>query len=715
MPSWGKLQCRRFAANLNAPHMLERVEFAWFENNRLLVTVSTSPAIPGSQLMSACELYFFDSIASHSTPQGSPALTVRISDVALCAFCKQAPKGECKCIRDSSSMLLFPVSPPVGSGLHTPLLPSSSSSPLPWKSYLQLLSQSKQNGFLTSLLITPDAKDEPMPRVRVRRAYSLTFGTQEAINEGIHLRLKQMLLARPAPPAAPRPSLAKLDWQPAWAKPRRDLNACLGALRGSNGRRGDETEHSARKTTGTESIAGGDDMSTTVTQITPPPSAWMHDPLPSPDSVVPLSDCTERRGMRVKDGIPVASTESILNAPNTTDVRVRMKHRRNGIVPAKDSKDVSCSAETTPNPFLSTILNPSKDASTSTLANFAEMSAIMPPIPLPSKSTACLFSGTPTHDDHDRDVAASALTLGLPSPIRKGGASCVLPSPISMILDYGDESARKRARFDVNTGTKDDVLALGFDTAAWDDSVDDTDRLRRLREPFAWTPPPPPPERPHSALGRALGFERVPSPYGAGGSGANSGNVAGVNVAVAMGMTNGFAGMVRADSVARSAGSAGSSGSGGRGRAGGARCDECGATFSKRANLVRHTKTVHNNVKPFACATCASRFGLKADLQRHMRNIHEKRAFCCRACGRSFAAQDELDFHCRVAHEKDLRPFECEQCGMKFGRRSSRRRHEQTVHTEKRFDCTMCDKSYSQRFDAIKHGRKAHGIERVVN
>ncbi len=144
-------------------------------------------------------------------------------------------------------------------------------------------------------------------------------------------------------------------------------------------------------------------------------------------------------------------------------------------------------------------------------------------------------------------------------------------------------------------------------------------------------------------------------------------------------------------------------------------CEICQATFSKRANLVRHTKTVHNNVKPFGCATCGSRFGLKADLHRHVRNIHEKRAFCCRACGRSYAEQEELDFHYRVAHEKDLRPFECAQCGMRFGRRSSRRRHEQTVHTAKRFDCSMCDKSYSQRFDAIKHGRKAHGVERVVN
>eukprot|EP00171_Calliarthron_tuberculosum_P012670 IDg12670t1 len=357
--------------------MLERVEFAWFENNRLLVTVSTSPAIPGSQLMSACELYFFDSVASHLTPQGNPVLTVRISDLPLCGFCRQAPKGECNCIRDASSLLMFPVSPPVSSGSHMPLLPSSSANPLPWKSCLKLLSQSKQNGFLTSLLITPDIKGDHMPRVRIRRAYNLTFGTQEAINEGIHLRLKQMLLARPAPPMPQRPSVAKLGWQSTWTKPRQELNACLGLLRGSSASRGVGTELSALKESSIST--GADEISTSVAQITPPPSAWMHDPLPSPDSVVPLSDCTERRGMRVKNNLAFGNIETIPTLPIATDSRLptHTRHRRGELcAPAKAGKDFSCSAETTPNPFLSTILNPSKDISSSTLANFADMSAI---------------------------------------------------------------------------------------------------------------------------------------------------------------------------------------------------------------------------------------------------------------------------------------------------------------------------------------------------
>lgn len=84
----------------------------------------------------------------------------------------------------------------------------------------------------------------------------------------------------------------------------------------------------------------------------------------------------------------------------------------------------------------------------------------------------------------------------------------------------------------------------------------------------------------------------------------------------------------------------------------GVQCEDCVATFSKRANLARHTKTVHNNVNKLGCENNWSRFGLKADLQRHMRNISEKWASCCRIWGRSYAEQENLDVHNRLGHER---------------------------------------------------------------
>ncbi|PXF43110.1 Zinc finger protein OZF [Gracilariopsis chorda] len=142
----------------------------------------------------------------------------------------------------------------------------------------------------------------------------------------------------------------------------------------------------------------------------------------------------------------------------------------------------------------------------------------------------------------------------------------------------------------------------------------------------------------------------------------------------------------------------------------GVQCEICGALFGKRGNKQRHIQTVHKRVKKFVCDICGAAFGLKADLNRHRVRMHESRAFCCNKCGKSFAQQVQLDQHIRVTHEQDNRPWKCGICSLRLGRKSSLTRHEQTVHQKTRFPCRICQKSYSQRFDAVRHERRAHGV-----
>lgn len=675
MSGWLKLKCRRFAANLRTQDVLERVEFAWFTNDQLAVTVSRTSTTSGSQLMAQTEVYFYDSIPLHSTTHSlSPTITVRIRDAPLCSFCKSSPKGECKCLRDSDP-LMFPVSPSAstttGSSQHFSLSPTPQT--MTWEMYLRSMMRCKLNGFLTCVISTPDATGAAVERVRVMHAYSLTFGTEEAINEGIHLRLKQMLLARPT--ISPTPSLplvGKIDWQTARSKTTKELEADIRAPGKSP-----------------------NPLVSPFTRVNMAQSSLIPTPWAG-GTAIPLSDCTERAQRRMREregnadrGATASSLESIPSLPIASEIQYKQR-LNSGVVAEKTGK----SCDSTPNPFLSTILNSNKDvpATPTTLTNFAEMSALMPPAQVPQtpKSANSLFSSAPTQ-------LGEAFGIGMASParLRTATQSYVLPSPISMIMDF-NESAKKKARTE---GYKEDgVFGLSFDAAAaaWDGNLEDNDRIRRQRD-FSWTTP---------GLGRALGMEGSPSPFlgktptALGGSLLSDRQLQpGSRIEIQRAYIP-PAPSRREDQEALPEDNETKE----------VRCEECGATFSKKANLVRHTKTVHNNVKPFGCTTCGSRFGLKADLQRHQRNIHEKRAFCCRTCGKSYSEQEELDFHNRVAHEKDSRPFECAQCGMRFGRRSSRRRHEQTVHTDKRFNCNLCDKSYSQRFDMIKHGRRAHGI-----
>lgn len=142
----------------------------------------------------------------------------------------------------------------------------------------------------------------------------------------------------------------------------------------------------------------------------------------------------------------------------------------------------------------------------------------------------------------------------------------------------------------------------------------------------------------------------------------------------------------------------------------GLQCDICGVTFAKRGNKMRHIATVHDRLKQFQCDYCGMKFGLKADLTRHRVRIHESRAFSCTKCSKSFAEESQLVMHMRVTHEENTKPWECATCHIRFGRKSSLTRHEQTVHQQTRFACSICKKTYSQRFDAIRHARKVHGV-----
>lgn len=142
----------------------------------------------------------------------------------------------------------------------------------------------------------------------------------------------------------------------------------------------------------------------------------------------------------------------------------------------------------------------------------------------------------------------------------------------------------------------------------------------------------------------------------------------------------------------------------------GVSCEICGMNFAKRSNKMRHIQTKHKGMKPFECDLCGTKFGLKADLGRHRFRVHESRSFCCSTCSRSFAERDKLEFHIRVSHEEDACPWKCQQCKIKFGRKSSLTRHQQTVHLQKRFRCRVCNRSYSQRFDAIRHERNVHAF-----
>ena len=66
-------------------------------------------------------------------------------------------------------------------------------------------------------------------------------------------------------------------------------------------------------------------------------------------------------------------------------------------------------------------------------------------------------------------------------------------------------------------------------------------------------------------------------------------------------------------------------------------CEICKKSFTRKQNVEKHVKTVHENMKDFECNPCEKRFSLKNHLETHFKLVHEKiKAYKCSFCAKSF-------------------------------------------------------------------------------
>lgn len=68
-----------------------------------------------------------------------------------------------------------------------------------------------------------------------------------------------------------------------------------------------------------------------------------------------------------------------------------------------------------------------------------------------------------------------------------------------------------------------------------------------------------------------------------------------------------------------------------RGIQGAWKCPQCATRLTRKADLVRHERRVHQKLKPFVCSqrACRQRFGERFNMRRHERCVHQ-----CTGCGR---------------------------------------------------------------------------------
>ncbi|KAK6092515.1 Zinc finger and BTB domain-containing protein 44, variant 2 [Batrachochytrium dendrobatidis] len=80
------------------------------------------------------------------------------------------------------------------------------------------------------------------------------------------------------------------------------------------------------------------------------------------------------------------------------------------------------------------------------------------------------------------------------------------------------------------------------------------------------------------------------------------------------------------------------------------KCPQCDKEFSKPYSLKSHM-VVHSGVKPHACDECGHSFARRHDLLRHYRTLHNSsRPFKCQHCSMSFVKEDILQRHMESRH-----------------------------------------------------------------
>ncbi|RDX53883.1 hypothetical protein OH76DRAFT_1161354 [Lentinus brumalis] len=102
---------------------------------------------------------------------------------------------------------------------------------------------------------------------------------------------------------------------------------------------------------------------------------------------------------------------------------------------------------------------------------------------------------------------------------------------------------------------------------------------------------------------------------------------------------------------------------------------ECEAAFSRKADMVRHLRAVHLNIKNFECPyeDCPRVFAQKSSLTSHL-NVHtQAKPYACPTCERPFGDQSSCTRHWREQH--DGRKFFCAWCTSSNKRRAAFRKH----------------------------------------
>lgn len=121
-------------------------------------------------------------------------------------------------------------------------------------------------------------------------------------------------------------------------------------------------------------------------------------------------------------------------------------------------------------------------------------------------------------------------------------------------------------------------------------------------------------------------------------------------------------------------------------------CLECGKRFTNKSALACHSKVHCEEVESYDCPICGELFDQIHPLKEHIHIHRENNVYRCPTCHK---VRTKLVL-CRARNFNSMYPFQCVFCLLQvFPEYSMIRKHIRSFHSDKKFFCHHCGRSFT--------------------
>lgn len=132
-------------------------------------------------------------------------------------------------------------------------------------------------------------------------------------------------------------------------------------------------------------------------------------------------------------------------------------------------------------------------------------------------------------------------------------------------------------------------------------------------------------------------------------------------------------------------------------------CSHCGKGFANIDNYREHLK-LHNTKKPvYVCQICSRSFDDKHRLREHLESVHENKKNECSVCSKRFGVRSALNSHMRIHSYK----HKCNECDRAFQSLDKLEVHK-TRHSGEKYKCDMCAVEFKLKSRLKTHKMRVH-------